>query len=109
MTWLIQLETHIVQVYSLVFLQFHYDISILREKYEGKCNVQGYTKNNSCKIISYSSGEIISEFVKYEVIFECEVCYPVEGMIIPCVATEIIKAGIRAESTTEKPSPVTVL
>ena len=46
--------------------------------------------------------------VSFEVIFECEVCFPVEGMLVSCVAKNITKAGIRAESATEVPSPVVV-
>ena len=44
----------------------------------------------------------------FEVVFECQVCCPVEGMHIDCIAEEITEtAGIRAE-TVDKPSPVVV-
>jgi len=46
--------------------------------------------------------------VMFEVVFECDVCFPVEGMIIPCVAKNITKAGIRCESANDMPSPVVV-
>jgi hypothetical protein len=46
--------------------------------------------------------------VKFEVVFECYICSPVEGMLIPCVARNITKAGIRAESDEESPSPIVV-
>ncbi len=48
-----------------------------------------------------------SNYVVFEVAFECLVCSPVEGMHIECVAKNITKAGIRAE-TNEDPSPVVV-
>ena len=44
----------------------------------------------------------------FEVVFECDVCFPVEGMNMQCVAKNITKAGIRAESADEVPSPVVV-
>ena len=36
------------------------------------------------------------------------ICCPVEGMLIQCIAKNITKAGIRAESAEETPSPVVV-
>ena len=77
--------------------------------FEGKCVVEGYIKTNSSKLITYSSGIIErGNHNMFEVVFECDVCFPVEGMIIECTAKEITKAGIRAESATEVPSPVVV-
>ena len=77
--------------------------------FEGKCLVEGYIKQDSSRIISYSSGIVQrGTHISFEVVFECEICFPVEGMIIDCVAKNITKAGIRAESATEVPSPVVV-
>lgn len=77
--------------------------------FEGKCVVEGYIKQNSSKIITYSSGVIErGNNIIFEVVFECDVCFPVEGMIISCVAKNITKAGIRAESSTDVPSPIVV-
>jgi hypothetical protein len=42
------------------------------------------------------------------VVFECDVCFPVEGMLISCLAKNITKAGIRAESAFDTPSPIVV-
>ena len=81
----------------------------IKVNYEGKCVVEGYIKPNSSKIITYSSGIIErGNNISFEVIFECDVCFPVEGMIISCIAKNITKAGIRAESANEMPSPVVV-
>ena len=81
----------------------------IHDNFEGKCVVEGYVKPNSCKIIRYSCGTIErGNNVVFEVVFECDVCFPVEGMLISCVAKNIVKAGIRAESATEIPSPVIV-
>ena len=81
----------------------------LKITFEGKCVVEGYVKPHSSKILTYSSGIIQGgNKVLFEVVFECDVCFPVEGMIIPCVAKNITKAGIRAESANDVPSPIIV-
>jgi hypothetical protein len=81
----------------------------IKSTFEGKCVVEGYVKPYSSKIITYSSGLIQGgNKVTFEVVFECDVCFPVEGMIIPCVAKNITKAGIRAESANDVPSPIIV-
>jgi DNA-directed RNA polymerase subunit E'/Rpb7 len=81
----------------------------IKENFEGKCVVEGFIKPESIKIVTYSSGTIErGNNVLFEIVFECDVCFPVEGMIISCVAKNITKAGIRAESAEEVPSPVIV-
>jgi DNA-directed RNA polymerase subunit E'/Rpb7 len=81
----------------------------IKINFEGKCVVEGYIKQNSTKIVTYSSGMIErGNTIVFEVVFECEVCYPVEGMNIQCVVKNITKAGIRAESATDVPSPIVV-
>jgi DNA-directed RNA polymerase subunit E'/Rpb7 len=72
---------------------------------EGICIVEGYVKPKSVRIITYSSGIIKGTEVIFDVVFECEVCFPVAGMLFNCVAKNITKAGIRAESADETPSP----
>lgn len=72
---------------------------------EGKCIVEGYVKPRSIKVITFSSGIVKGETVIFNVVFNCEVCYPVSGMLVNCIAKEITKAGIRAESSDEQPSP----
>ena len=72
---------------------------------EGKCIVEGFVKQHSVKVITYSSGTIKGTDVIFDVVFECEVCFPVAGMLFNCVAKNITKAGIRAESVDEFPSP----
>lgn len=78
----------------------------LRAGLEGRCIVEGFVKSGSVKIISYTSGVVNGENVRFDVSLECEVCYPVEGMIITCIARNITKAGIRAETSDESPSPI---
>jgi len=77
--------------------------------FEGKCVVEGYIRPGSTSIISYSSGLIeYGSNISFEVVFECDICFPVEGMLLSCVAKNITKAGIRCESSDEKPSPIVV-
>ena len=65
---------------------------------EGKCICEGFIKPDSCKIISYSSGLVLNgNKIKFEVVFKCKICLPIEGMLIDCVAKNITKAGIKAE------------
>ena len=83
--------------------------STISYQFEGKCINEGYVKPGSSKIVTYSSG-IIERGVNviFEVLFECLVCFPVEGTLISCIAKNITKAGIRAESSDESPSPVII-
>ena len=80
---------------------------MIASEIEGKCIVEGYVKPGSSKIMTYSSGLIHGSSVAFDVVYECSICSPVEGMNITCVAKNITKAGIRAE-TIELPSPVVI-
>lgn len=80
----------------------------IRGLFEGKCIVEGFVKPGSIKIITHSSGIVIGVNCQFEVVFECLVCCPVEGMLIQCVAKNVTKAGIRAEASDEQPSPVVI-
>lgn len=116
-------ETKIISIYSRCLITRNIVLPItaigknikevieenIKSNFEGKCLVEGFIKPNSAKIITYSSGIIYrGSAVSFEVIFECEVCFPVEGMLVSCVAKNITKAGIRAESSTDIPTPVVV-
>ncbi len=81
-------------------------LSLVR-RLEGYCIQEGYIKPNSIQIISYSAGTFVGADVTFEVMFECLVCRPVEGMRFRAVVKNITKAGVRAETSTE-PSPVVV-
>lgn len=76
----------------------------IKQEIEGKCIVEGFVKPNSIKIITFTSGLIKAEYVLYDVLFKCEICFPVAGMLIGCTAINITKAGIRCESN-DNPSP----
>ena len=74
---------------------------------EGKCIVEGYIKPRSVEVMTFSSGLVMGSNVIFEVVIQCEVCSPVEGMHIKCIAKHINKAGVRAEIN-ETPSPVVI-
>ena len=80
----------------------------LEENLYNKCSKEGYIKSDSIKILSYSSGLVEADKVVFEVMFECDICHPVEGQIIKCSVKNITRAGIRAVYTKEKNSPITV-
>jgi len=70
---------------------------LIANKYEGQCDVDGYIRKGSTRIITYSSGILKGSDIIFEVVFECLVCYPVEGMLIQCQVKNVTKAGIRAD------------
>jgi DNA-directed RNA polymerase subunit E'/Rpb7 len=81
----------------------------ISDYFEGKCIVEGYVKSKSCNVISYSSGLINHGVnIMFEVVFECDVCFPVEGSLLSCIAKNVTKAGIRCESSDEVPSPIII-
>ena len=79
----------------------------LVEDLEGKCVLEGYVKPNSVRVVTYSAGELTTDNVLFNVVIDCLLCNPVEGMKIKVRATNITKAGIRAEAL-EKKSPIDV-
>jgi DNA-directed RNA polymerase subunit E'/Rpb7 len=81
----------------------------LKRVYEGKCTKEGYIKKNSVKLTTISAGHIIENSICYNVLFECLVCCPVEGMNINnCIVKNITKAGIRATINDENENPLTI-
>ena len=71
----------------------------------GKCIVDGYVKPGSIQIISYTCGTLKNSKVLFDVVFNCDVCFPVAGMKLKCIAKNITKAGIRAESAEDDGNP----
>ena len=101
-----QITKTIMLPISAVGKNIHQTIErVISSMVESKCIVEGFVKAGSVKVITYSSGLIKGEHILFEVVFECDVCYPVAGMLLNCVAKNITKAGIRAESSEESPSP----
>ena len=73
----------------------------------GKCAKEGYIKYNSINILTHSSGIINDNNVIFDVVFEAQVCHPVEGMKLKCIVKNTTKAGIRAEIN-EEISPIVI-
>lgn len=80
---------------------------IISSQVEGKCIVEGYIKPSSVKIVTHSNGIIQGSDILFEVVFDCLICSPVEGMHIDAIVKNITKAGIRAEYQ-ESPTPVII-
>tara|TARA_B000000475_G_scaffold272158_1_gene272238 strand:+ start:1555 stop:2115 length:561 start_codon:yes stop_codon:yes gene_type:complete len=83
-------------------------IKILEQESYNKCSKEGYIKNNSINILSYSSGVVEENHVVFDVSFECDICHPVEGQLIKCQVQNITRAGIKAVYIKEKKSPIIV-
>lgn len=75
---------------------------------EGKCIIEGFVKNNSVRIINYSAGLIKGNTTIFDVVVECLICCPVEGMKFKVKVDNITKAGIRASSGSKSPVDVFV-
>ena len=68
--------------------------TIIKSQIEGKCVVEGFVKPGSVSILSHSSGCVHGSSIQFEVVFECEICCPVEGMTVACIAQNNTKAGM---------------
>jgi DNA-directed RNA polymerase subunit E'/Rpb7 len=76
----------------------------LSNNLEGKCVEEGYIKENSINVKSYSSGIVNGENIIFDVVFDCLLCNPVEGMTINVKVVNITKAGIRCIYSTKESS-----
>ncbi len=79
----------------------------LEDELEGKCAKEGFVKAGTVALTTFSAGLVSGNDVIFSAAFECLVCRPVEGMRIRCIARNVTKAGIRAE-TEERNSPVVI-
>jgi DNA-directed RNA polymerase subunit E'/Rpb7 len=69
----------------------------IKSMLENKCIPEGIVKNNSIKIVTYTSGNVEGENIVFTCVFECFICNPVEGTLIECTTKTITKAGVHAE------------
>tara|TARA_B110000967_G_scaffold147109_1_gene150611 strand:- start:1313 stop:1816 length:504 start_codon:yes stop_codon:yes gene_type:complete len=69
----------------------------IQKNTEGRCIPEGFIQPGSVKIMTYSSGNVNNDNIEFQTVYECMICYPVEGMTIECTAKTITKAGIHAE------------
>ena len=82
---------------------------MIQKRTEGRCISEGFIKPGSVKVMTYSSGNILNANIEFQTVYECMICYPVEGMKMECIAKTITKAGVHAEVIDEDGTvPVTV-
>jgi hypothetical protein len=74
---------------------------------EGRCIVEGFVQPGTVRVESFSAGVLEGARVVYRVAVGCQVCCPVEGTVIDCVARNVTKAGIRAEID-QDPTPMMI-
>ena len=55
---------------------------VIGHKTSGKCIAEGFIRPGSVRVTSYSSGSIRGDRVEYQVVFECMICHPVDGMLM---------------------------
>lgn len=76
---------------------------------ENRCIEHGIVKVSSIRIISHSAGNVNGDKILFHIIFECEICSPVEGEILQATVKTLTKAGIHAiVEDDEGNSPITV-
>jgi len=81
----------------------------IERKVGGLCNADGYIQPKSVEIVSFSSGNVMGEYVEFHVAYYCNVCFPLEDMELDCVCKTVTKAGIHAEVVDEHGNiPITV-
>ena len=80
----------------------------LSDELEGKCCIEGFVIPGSVNSTSYSSGLLESSDIIFQVILDCNIVCPVEGMLIACEVENITKAGIRAEISKYEKTPMVI-
>lgn len=99
-------------------LEYNQDIDLillekLKEKVEGKCDSNGYIRNNSCKIIGRSMGELqqgqFNGSCLFSVKYTVEICVPVEGDIFKCIVKNKNKMGLFCELAGIEDSPLNII
>jgi DNA-directed RNA polymerase subunit E'/Rpb7 len=74
-----------------------------------KCNKEGYISGDYIKIISYSAGKLNQHKCVFDVVYEFNILYPHENLIIRAKIQSITKIGIKAVlSNNEKENPMVI-
>jgi DNA-directed RNA polymerase subunit E'/Rpb7 len=69
----------------------------IANRVHNKCQAEGFIRSDTIMIQSYSAGLVKGVRQEFQVVYECLVCYPTEGMIIDNVECKNNSlAGIRA-------------
>jgi len=69
---------------------------ILSTIVEGKCMAEGFIRPGSVRVLTYSNGYLYGKYALFDLVYECQSCSLVEGMVFSCVVKNISLAGIRA-------------
>lgn len=82
----------------------------IKSQVEGRCIPEGYVIIGSVQIMSYTAGVLMGDKIAFNIVYQCNVSYPVETMIVNCVARSVTEsAGVRAEVVMKDGSvPLTV-
>ena len=70
-------------------------LNVLQNKIENKCIIHGFVKKDSIKILDTSSGELFSDYIIFNVQFECLIACPYESMILNCKIESSTKVGFK--------------
>lgn len=84
----------------------------LRRKFEGHCITEGYVKNDSIKLITFSLGKADDPYsgnVRFQTTYSAEILNPIEGMQLECTITLTTKMGIRAKLSNDPQNPLDIL
>ena len=85
----------------------------IKQRVEGKCDKNGYIKEDSVSIIKRSIGSILqAQFngnCTFKIWYKVLCCNPTEGMIIKCSVLNRNKMGLFCELYDHKPSPLTII
>lgn len=57
---------------------------------------EGFIRPGSVRVLTYSNGYLYGKYAVFDVVYECQACSLVEGMVFSCVVKNISLAGIRA-------------
>lgn len=62
----------------------------------GKCHKEGYISSSHIKVMKYTSGNMQSSNVYFDVVYEFDVFYPYEDMEMECYVQSFTKIGVKA-------------
>ena len=80
----------------------------IKKIYENKCCEEGFIKEDTIQLISYSAGLLQGNDVRFNIVFSCMICLPVQNMIIDCFVESITKAGVKGIVTKTEKNPIVI-
>jgi len=83
-------------------------LHVVSGEIEGRCIPEGYVKQGSCGIRSYSVGTFSAGNIRFDLEVDCMLCCPKEGATMVCIAKTVTQAGIRAHARTKESTPMVI-